>query len=72
MTISLRQNEGEALWFLGGLVTIKAKGEETNGRFALMEQLGPEGFGSPLHVHRMTTVAAEYGIEILGPPGIPS
>jgi quercetin dioxygenase-like cupin family protein len=156
--IALSSGEGEALWFLGVLATIKSSSETTAGRVAVIEHLAPRGGGSPLHVHhnedewfyviegeltfwvggqvitapagsfvygprdiphtfivsseqarfllvtepagfenfvralaepaqqlvipppateppdmaRMTTLAAEYGIEILGPPGIPT
>ncbi len=49
--IALQPGEGEALWFLGGLTTIKATGAETSGRVAVTENLGPRGYGSPLHVH---------------------
>lgn len=44
--------EGEALWFLGTLVTIKASAESTGGRVGVTENLAPRGAGSPLHVHR--------------------
>jgi len=50
--IALEDGAGEALWFLGGLVTIKAGGDETAGRVAVMEYRAPHGVGSPLHVHR--------------------
>jgi quercetin dioxygenase-like cupin family protein len=50
--IALREGEGEALWFLGTLATIKASAETTAGRVAVIEHLAPEGSGSPLHVHR--------------------
>ena len=43
--------EGEALWFLGILATIKAAAEATAGRVAVIEHLAPRGSGSPLHVH---------------------
>ena len=49
--IALQPGEGEARWFLGFLVTIKASGATTNGRVAVIEHLGAEGLGSPLHVH---------------------
>lgn len=49
--ISLGPGEGEALWFLGGLVTIKASGSQSGGKVAVTEQLMPRGAGSPLHVH---------------------
>jgi quercetin dioxygenase-like cupin family protein len=50
--IALAQGEGEARWFLGGLSTIKASGESTGGRVAVIENRAPRGHGSPLHVHR--------------------
>jgi quercetin dioxygenase-like cupin family protein len=43
--------EGEALWFLGTLVTIKSSVESTGGRVGVTEHLAPRGAGSPLHVH---------------------
>ena len=49
--IALGPGEGEALWFLGQLVTIKSSGESTAGRVAVTETLAPRGSGSPLHVH---------------------
>ena len=49
--IALRQDEGEPLWFLGVLATIKASSEMTDGRVAVIEHLAPQGAGSPLHVH---------------------
>jgi quercetin dioxygenase-like cupin family protein len=50
-SIALGPEEGEALWFFGGLTTIKAAGEQTGGRVAVTENLAPRGAGSPLHVH---------------------
>jgi quercetin dioxygenase-like cupin family protein len=49
--IALRQDEGEAIWAFGVLATIKASSETTAGRVAVIEHLGPQGAGSPLHVH---------------------
>jgi mannose-6-phosphate isomerase-like protein (cupin superfamily) len=46
----LKEGEGQARWWLGGLVTVKATGEETDGHYALVEVLDPEG-PQPLHVH---------------------
>jgi quercetin dioxygenase-like cupin family protein len=43
--------EGEALWFLGSLVTMKASAETTAGRVMVTENVAPRGSGSPLHVH---------------------
>jgi quercetin dioxygenase-like cupin family protein len=44
-------DEGEALWWLGSLATIKATAEDTGGRYALVEVLEPAGVQAPLHVH---------------------
>jgi quercetin dioxygenase-like cupin family protein len=49
--IALRAGQGEALWFLGQLVTIKSSSESTAGRVGVTETLAPRGSGSPLHVH---------------------
>jgi quercetin dioxygenase-like cupin family protein len=39
------------LWFINGLVRIHVGGEETDGRYAVVENLVPEGDMPPLHVH---------------------
>ena len=44
-------DEGEHLWFFGGLTTMKADGAGTGGRVMVTEQTAPRGGGSPLHVH---------------------
>jgi len=49
--IVAQPGEGEALWFLGVLATIKASAETTGGAVAVIEHLAPRGTGSPLHVH---------------------
>jgi quercetin dioxygenase-like cupin family protein len=49
--IALGAGEGEALWFLGILATIKSCSESTAGRVAVIEHLASRGSGSPLHVH---------------------
>lgn len=41
-----------AYWFLGDLVIVHLSGEETAGRFSLLEWLQPPGEMTPLHVHR--------------------
>ncbi|WP_433077177.1 quercetin 2,3-dioxygenase [Dactylosporangium sp. CA-052675] len=43
--------EGEALWFLGSLVTVKAAGAQTGGRLTVVEFVNPPGFAPPLHRH---------------------
>ena len=50
--IALQPSQGESLWFLGLLVTIKASSETTAGAAAVIEHLGPRGSGSPLHVQQ--------------------
>ncbi len=49
--VALSRDEGEALWFLGVLATIKAAGETTANRLAVIDHLAPKGAGSPLHIH---------------------
>jgi len=39
------------LWFIDGLAQIHVSGEETDGRYAVLEILSPEGDMPPLHVH---------------------
>lgn len=47
----LKRDEGQAIWFAGALMVIKATGEQTEGRFALLDQLVPGHYAVPLHVH---------------------
>jgi quercetin dioxygenase-like cupin family protein len=49
--IALRAGEGEAIWSFGTLATVKASSETTAGRVGVIEHLGTQGVGSPLHVH---------------------
>jgi mannose-6-phosphate isomerase-like protein (cupin superfamily) len=41
-----------AYWFYGDLVIVHVSGEETGGRFCLLEFLQPPGEWTPLHVHK--------------------
>jgi len=50
-TYSLADKEGEAYWFVGALLQRKAGGEETDGKFALLDQTMPPGYAVPRHVH---------------------
>lgn len=43
---------GRAYWFYGDLVTVLVSGEETGGRYCLVEFLQPPGEWTPLHVHK--------------------
>jgi mannose-6-phosphate isomerase-like protein (cupin superfamily) len=47
----LSAGEGEARWWLGSLAVIKVTGQQTSGRYSLVEVLEPEGADGPLHVH---------------------
>jgi quercetin dioxygenase-like cupin family protein len=49
---ALASDEGEALWFNGGLALLKATTDLTNGQFAVLELRAPRDFASPLHIHR--------------------
>ena len=49
----LGPGEGEARWGVDGALTaVKATGEQTGGRLAVIEDLAPRGEGTPLHAHR--------------------
>lgn len=87
--IALQSGEGEALWFLGALVFIKASSESTAGAVIVAETLAPRGHGSPLHVHRNEdewfyvmegeltfwvggqVIVAGSGAFVYGPRGVP-
>jgi mannose-6-phosphate isomerase-like protein (cupin superfamily) len=43
--------EGQALWFLGNRMSVKATADSTGGAFGLVESLMPPGFSPPMHVH---------------------
>ncbi len=43
--------EGEQLWFVGTLATIRVPGEAVGGRYALIEFLFPRGASPPRHTH---------------------
>ncbi|HEX2030485.1 MAG TPA: cupin domain-containing protein [Actinomycetota bacterium] len=48
---ALGPDDGEALWFNGGLGLLKATADQTDGRFAAFELRLPKGFASPIHLH---------------------
>ena len=51
-TIIREEGEGERLWFAGGgLWTMKATAEETDGAFILVEDRMTRGKMTPLHTH---------------------
>lgn len=47
----LTADQGDALWFLGSLVTLKATGAQTSGGLTVAEFVNPPGFAPPLHRH---------------------
>src|ERR1700682_38783 len=47
----LSNGDGEGIWFLGTLMTVKAGREQTRGGFTLIEQISPPAFVAPPHVH---------------------
>ena len=49
---ALAKEEGQALWFLGTLLILKATGEQTGGAFGLIDNVMTAGFASPSHMHR--------------------
>src|SRR3954470_21787739 len=71
--------EGEHLWFLGTLATIRLPAEASDGRFALIEFVFPRYASPPLHTHpqdesyvvlegRLTIAAGDRRFD-LGPGG---
>ena len=47
-----REAERERIWFFGGTVGVLVTGDETDQRYAIVEQHLPAGTATPLHVHR--------------------
>src|SRR3954462_11838403 len=77
--MSASSEEGERLWFVGTLATIRVPGEAVGGRYALIEFLFPRGASPPRHTHpqdesyivldgQLTVQAGERRFE-LGPGG---
>src|ERR687893_1444366 len=48
----LKEGEGNARWWGGGLATIKDTGKETDDLYSIVEVLEPHGAQAPLHLHR--------------------
>ena len=55
-TTALRPATGDALWVMGGRMTVKASAEDTNGAMSIVVMEVPGGWSSPLHAH----AGAEY------------
>lgn len=47
-----RQSLKESVWYTGWLLTFLATGEDTQGRFALIEGVTRKGNAPPPHIHR--------------------
>ena len=48
----MKERSPSAFWLLSNLVIVHVSGEESDGRFCLLEFLTPSGDMTPLHVHR--------------------
>jgi len=44
-------DDGERIWLLGGLYTVKASGDETGDAYTLFHVRGPGGLATPMHRH---------------------
>ena len=47
----LATGQGEAIWFMDTLMTVKASGRDTDDALSVVEALCPAGFGPPPHLH---------------------
>ena len=47
-----RQSLDHSVWYNGSLMTFLTTGEDTQGRFALIESVGRKGNTPPPHIHR--------------------
>jgi quercetin dioxygenase-like cupin family protein len=71
--------DGESLWFLGTLATIRVPGEAVGNRYSLIEFLFPHASSPPLHTHPqdesyvilegVLTIQAGSDRFVLGPGG---
>ena len=46
------QGEGESVWLVGDLITVKVASEDTDGAFAIVEESTPPQGGPPPHLHQ--------------------
>lgn len=49
----MKADEGEAIWFAGALMILKAADDQTNGRFAFLDQRVPRDYAVPQHIHHV-------------------
>lgn len=74
-----RQSLKESVWYSGHLLTFLATGQDTQGRFALIELVGRQGNVPPPHIHHREDetfyilegemIASVGGQEVKGTPG---
>ena len=50
--VVLGPTDGESLWCVGALTTVKAAAAQTAGAYSLIEDFVAKGAGTPLHRHR--------------------
>jgi quercetin dioxygenase-like cupin family protein len=67
----LTPQEQRAVWFLGSLVRVRASGNSTGHRLAVLEHRGARGYSSPLHRHdadeeTFFVLAGELRVEVEG------
>ncbi len=51
MPIITMKEEGDAVWFGGGLVTFKVTSEQSGGDLCMIEQVASRGKRTPYHLH---------------------
>jgi hypothetical protein len=56
-----RPGEGEHIWFLGSLVTIKVPGDAVEGRYAMLEFLMPRVIEEVMRTHDHCNVGPPLG-----------
>ena len=49
----MQADEGQAFWFAGALMQLKASGDQTEGRFAFLDQRVPGNYAAPFHIHHV-------------------
>ena len=76
-----RQALEQSVWYSGWLLTFLATGDDTGGRFALMEQVARQGNVPPRHIHHredetfycpFTTTGSRSRISLFVPAGVDS
>ena len=49
--VHVTEGEGERLWVVDELMTLKVSGEDTRGAYSLTDSVVPPGGGPPPHIH---------------------